>query len=365
MDLRIYQRPLSNGKQRFAHLLQLFAWYADLRREAARKGAPEIVWIDEFLFNPADLLLAKLACIGSRSLIVSGPHVLRQDHQYYSSLKYALGSPPIPVMRSIKHALVDWLCLASVDVVQSYSTQYANRLKNFPLMRSKPSVLCPIGLPAELDRLPAWSFPKEDINSVLKVAFWGGASPLHGLSLLAIVAAQLRDRGIHVHFSCLTPETDCVARLRQRIAALKVESSFAIVNIRAASTSFQDVIDSHIAISHLIEPDVSMAAIDAFRAVTTNKMMEILALGVPLLIADTEATCEFVNGSEAFLVPPGSAEAIVNVIESILRNPAILNERADAAGKMARRTLTAEAVGTGIADQLRQLLAPRDSSNHL
>jgi len=127
------------------------------------------------------------------------------------------------------------------------------------------------------------------------------------------------------------------------------------IDDRILSRNWRVLTGREIGISHFISPALSSDARNACEAVTTNKMFEVLSLGLPLLVADTAAVREAVGPDECFLVSPGSVESVVSAVKYAYENPAVVEARAEAGYAAYLNRLAPRLTAPFIRDQLLHL----------
>lgn len=240
-----------------------------------------------------------------------------------------------------------------LDHFQCYSRAYASRIIKLHRMRPATYVYCPIGLPEDVTCFPIWQQPAH--CQPLEIAFWGVAGPFHGIDLLAVVAHKLKARNIRAKLNCYTPHTETAELLLRRAAELGVSEMFHVCDHAVSSTGFREVLGSHAAISHLIQAPVLDDANAALCAVYSNKMLEILAMGMPLIVADTPATREIVDSECAILVSPGGVDSIVEAMARIATDPKWTTEIAKRGRDRVHLKMSAGAVSKMIQNDLRSL----------
>lgn len=157
-----------------------------------------------------------------------------------------------------------------------------------------------------------------------RVVFVGSFLPLHGAEVIVQAAALLHDQQDLAFELVGNGETRPLAER-------------ACQNRRVA---FRDPISAHDYAALLQQADIALGAFGTTPKATRVipcKVYDALAVGVPLITADTPAVRRLLrDGQHALLVPPGDARALAEAIMRLKRDPA-LGARLAAAG---RRTFT-------------------------
>lgn len=347
--LIVHEIPaMDRSLSRRRHLAARVVAYQSIWRECA--GLPcDVVWLSEFRYTFANLIFARVLGWRLRALVIGGPHVMRIDGMYFSNMAVAAAEysrRPLCLPRGLSFRLQERLKLGLIDVLQSHSQAYSKRILTYCRTR-KTSVIVPISSP-ETERLrPADSIPQEDLTLV----FWGTPSVLHGLDLLPEAVRRLCDLGVEVDVLVYAAINDNLRAVLLDAERLGVRQHFRIED-RILSRNWHVLTGREIAISHLVSAALSSDARNACESTTTNKMFEVLSLGLPLLVADTPAVREAVRPDECFLVSPGSVESIVCALKYACENPAVVRARAEAGHAAYLSRLAPERTASSIRDQL-------------
>lgn len=329
----------------------LFSWYRELN-VFIKKENPNFLWLSEFRFGLGHVLACRAICLFHRCKLISGPHVLRRDLE-------SLFPPQdkTSVMYLMKKCLIqlrDSLAVAATRVVQSYTSVYLKHVCSQSHIR-KDTLLVPIGywnirpLPARPNNI-ATSAP------ALTIAFWGNASALHGLDLLPEAVVRLNALSINTTYKIFSSETREIKKLRKAIEMRNVTTQFDIRDVNLSQENFASLFDVDAAISHLISADADAKSRTIMSYIPTNKLTEIIALGLPAICAATPGAMEFAPDDGVIWVTPCSVDSLVSGIRALAGSAMEREAMVLRARQYAEQKLTPSAIADIISRQLRLLL---------
>lgn len=152
--------------------------------------------------------------------------------------------------------------------------------------------------------------PPAESNTVV---FWGTYIPLHGVQTILEAAALLQDAEPDLRFRLIGRGQE-YPRARELAASLNLRN----VDFEEGILPMEQIIDRSRA---------CFAALGVFGAtrkaaqVLPYKAVHALALGLPLISADTPASRRYLeNGIHALLVPPGDAAALASAIQRLFKD---------------------------------------------
>jgi glycosyltransferase involved in cell wall biosynthesis len=329
-------------------LKRLFRYWA-LYRQLGTAHIGGVIWVSEFAFAPLHLLFGKLIATLKGMSVVSGPHTLSVDQVLLTDPLYARGTLSLTQRLRLKYLnFRDAWTIRCVDVVQSYSKEYVDRILT-TLRVEKTSVLFPIGAPDELTNVCSWEDLQPNQRSPLVLVFWGIANAFHGLDVLPAAIERVRDGGHRIHVAIHSPRNTFTEQLMDDVRARGLEDWFTYYAEK--KFSFQDISNAHVAISNLVSGNLNSRTRAMVDTVTSNKMYEILALGMPMLLADTPAVRSIVDETSALLVTPGSAEQLGSVLQRIVAGEIDIRRVARNGQALFKKTLSNSAIARSVAMQ--------------
>jgi glycosyltransferase involved in cell wall biosynthesis len=183
-----------------------------------------------------------------------------------------------------------------------------------------------------------------------EVLFFGTFLPLHGVEVIVRAAAILKEMK-HIHFTIIGngPEWERCELLGHELGAR--------VRWHPAWMDYHEL-SSHIARSEIclgIFSDSGKAS-----RVIPCKVFNILAMGKPLITANTPAAQEiFSHLGNAYLVPPGNAQALADAIITVHNDRNLRHEIATAGLKLFQENLSRSAIGSKLVSEISQMLRTR------
>lgn len=183
-----------------------------------------------------------------------------------------------------------------------------------------------------------------------EILFFGSFLPLHGADVI-VNAIRLLEKEKSIHFTLVGdgPEWENCHSLASGIAE-------DFLTWERLWVSYDDLS------SKIANADICLGIFGASgktSRVIPCKVFNILAMGRPLITADTAAAREaLVNGENAYLVPPGDPEALANAILTLNNNPELMRKLAAEGLKTYRQKFSMEAIGKELYDELNRQFGP-------
>jgi glycosyltransferase involved in cell wall biosynthesis len=298
-----------------------------LVRYARMRDRSPILFVPEFRHKDVPLAWVIARCSGRR--LVFDPLVSRYETRVLDRGSSVPGSA-----QSRHNRNLDAVSLRLADLVLADTHAHARfYAKEFGTSPDKIRVL-PVGFDESLFR----ESPLPAERSVLEVLFYGTYLPLHGVETIVEAASLLR--GAPVHFTLVGAGQTFPAV--QRRASLLPEG---LVDLRGPTPV--EELPAVIAASDVVlgvfgtTPKAGM--------VVPNKLFQALAVGRPVVTADTAAARElFRDGEHMLMVPAGDAPALAGAISRLRSDAQLRRALAGAGGSYAR----AEFNSTRIAEKL-------------
>jgi glycosyltransferase involved in cell wall biosynthesis len=229
---------------------------------------------------------------------------------YVSLFETVIGDRKLAPSRSLAaHAirLLDVRAFKAADLVVVDTASHGDLIADQLRLGSWRRHVIPVG--AEADVFVSRPLPAG--RSTTSVLFYGSMIPLHGIETIVRAAAGLRDRG-SVRFTVIGTGQEH-AKARALAAQLNAGSII----------EWRDRVPYDLLPSVIAEADICLGIFGTTRkahAVVPNKVYQALAVGRPVVSADTPAMREwFTPGVDCLLTRPGDhhqlGEAIVSLIE--------------------------------------------------
>jgi glycosyltransferase involved in cell wall biosynthesis len=209
---------------------------------------------------------------------------------------------------ALRYWLIDWLSLRLADRVLTDTAQHRAYFTHaFGLRPGKASVI-PVGASQEwFDTPPA---PRDD-QGVL-ISFFGSYIPLHGIDTILRTAAELNGRE-DIRF-------ELIGRGQTYEPMRKLASELDLTNVTFCDPVPPEELPAAVARADICLGIFGLTA-KASRVVP-NKVYENLALGKPVITADTAAIHEaFTPGEHLLTTPPGDPQALAQTIAALADNP--------------------------------------------
>lgn len=209
---------------------------------------------------------------------------------------------------ALRYWLIDWLSLRLADQVLTDTAQHRDYFaRAFGLRPGKASVI-PVGASHEwFDTPPA----SRDDQGVL-VSFFGSYIPLHGIDTILRAAAELKSR------------KDICFELIGRGQTYKLMRQLA-AELDLPNVTFCDPVPPEEIPSVVARADICLGIFgltSKASRVVPNKVYENLALGKPVITAETPAIREaFTPGEQLLTTPPGDPQALAQAIAALADNP--------------------------------------------
>jgi glycosyltransferase involved in cell wall biosynthesis len=286
-----------------------------LWRYLRMRDPARVIFVPDFRHKDVPLAWA-LARLGARRLVFD-PLVSRYETRVLDREDAARGSPQAAHNRNI-----DRLSMALPDVVLADTEAHADYYRQELSVPAGKLRVLPVGFDEELFR-PA---PLPPPGPALRVLFYGTYLPLHGVETIVEAAAILR--GPSISFT-LVGEGQTLARVKEKAAA------------RAAGTIvFRAPVPPARLAGVIEESDVVLGVFGTTPKtgrVVPNKVFQALAVGRPVVTADTPAIRElFERNVHLATVPAGDARSLAGVLEKLAADRAFGRELAETGGAYVR-----------------------------
>jgi glycosyltransferase involved in cell wall biosynthesis len=180
--------------------------------------------------------------------------------------------------------------------------------------------------------------------------FWGVANAFHGLDVLPQALYLLKRNGYRVKLEIYSPLNVLLGQLMEEVRAKGLDDW--VTHYTDKKFSFSDITGSHIAISNLVSKDLNFRTRALTDTVTSNKMYEILALGMPMLLADTPAVRSIVKEGSALFVEPGNAVELAKVLQRIIDLQIDIRKIGERGQQLFKETLSNSKIAQSVANQL-------------
>jgi glycosyltransferase involved in cell wall biosynthesis len=240
---------------------------------------------------------------------------------------------------ALRYWLIDWVSLRLADQVLTDTDQHRDYFTCvFGLRPGKASVI-PVGASQEwFDTSPD---PKD--NQGVLVSFFGSYIPLHGIDTILRAAAELKSRA-DIHF-------ELIGRGQTYKPMQKLASELDLPNV-----TFCEPVPSGKLPAMVARADICLGIFgltDKASRVVPNKVYETLALGKPVITADTPAIREaFRPGEQLLTTPPGDNHALVEAILTLADNPDQRQQLAQAGRARMESAFNEAALGRLLLDSL-------------
>ncbi len=348
----------SDSKSRIWRKLNYIISYFKLLCSLGQAQRGEILWLSEFKFSLAHALCAKLIAKLHGMILIGGPHTLAADSVLLTDPSYQRRN--FLLSQKLKLYLlnrIDGLIVSTFDVVQSYTTLYAERAKKLARHSNKPTIVFPIG--HSLDRQPTTWEPSFKKTGQLRVVFWGIANALHGLDVLPPAVDYLRNLGINVKVYIFASANYFVTSTFLEVKRRKLEDQFVLDSYTWVKNDYSKVLFADLAISHLVSPAIHKSARQLMNAISTpNKLYEILGLGMPALVAKTDAVIDAIGLDSSVYVEQGDSNSLTQVLQSVYQDEIDLREIAKRGQFISHTQYSLQSSANNVAMQLDQLPIP-------
>ena len=260
-------------------------------------------------FRHKDIPLARMLASFSGSRLVFDPLVSRYETRVLDRGDVRAGSPQAWHNRNL-----DRISFYLPDLVIADTDQHASFYSNWFGVDSQKIEVLPVGFDEETFLPASWRNRGEE----LEILFYGSFLPLHGIDTIIDAAAELK--GEKMRFTLLG-DGQTLGEAMERVASKGLEKVRFLPAISteqlAGAISDYDIILGVFGRT----PKASM--------VVPNKIYQALAVGRPLITADTPAMREFlVAGEHLMSVPAGDSGALASAIMALHRDEALSRELA-------------------------------------
>jgi glycosyltransferase involved in cell wall biosynthesis len=268
-------------------------------------------------FRHKDIPLARLIATLSGSRLVFDPLVSRYETRVLDRGDVRAGS-----MQAWHNRNLDRMAFSLPDLLIADTDQHSSFYSDLFSVDSRRIKVLPVGFDEEVFRHAPW----RQRGELLEVLFYGSFLPLHGIETIIDAAARLR--GERVRFTLLGGG-QTLGAAREQVVSKGIENIRFIPEIPtvdlAKAISDYDVVLGIFGRT----PKASM--------VVPNKIYQALAVGRPVITADTPALREFLTPGEHLMsVPAGEGDALAAAITSLQRDEAMSQQLAERGGALIR-----------------------------
>lgn len=235
-------------------------------------------------------------------------------------------------------------CLAADRILLETDAQISYFVQTFGVARSRCRRVW-LGADDEVMR-PAASSARSDVFSAF---FYGRFSPLHGVEHIVRAAAILEERRNPVRF-VLVGSGQTHQRARELVERLGL-----------STVTFREAVPYPQLAALMSEADVCLGSFGTTaraERVIPNKVFDALAVGRPVIAADTPAVREaLTHGQHAWLCPPGNGEALADAIEYLKREPELRRSIAANGHRLFQERFSLDAVTRVLAEIAGELVS--------
>jgi glycosyltransferase involved in cell wall biosynthesis len=268
-------------------------------------------------FRHKDIPLARVIATISGSKLVFDPLVSRYETRVLDRGDVRAGSPQAWHNRNL-----DRISFNLPDLVISDTDQHSSFYSNWFGVDTQKLKVLPVGFDEETFRPAPW----RDRGERLEILFYGSFLPLHGIDTIIDAAAGLK--GESVRFTLLGDGQTLGAAMAQ--AASK----------RLGNVRFMPVVSTEELARAISDYDIVLGLFGRTpkaSMVVPNKIYQALAVGRPVITADTPALREFlVPGKHLVSVPAGEGDALASAIMTLHRDEVLSRELAERGGIFVR-----------------------------
>jgi len=322
------------GECRVDTRLKVFLRYpALLWRYVRTGGGKRIIFVPDFRHKDVPLAWLLARCSGRR--VVFDPLVSRYETRVLDRGDVARGS-----MQSWHNRNIDALSLRLSHLVLADTSAHARFYEEeFGVSPRKIRVL-PVGFDEDVFQMS----PLPDNRAHPTVLFYGTYLPLHGVETIVAAAALLRRSPVRF---MLVGEGQTYEAAKRMAAALPDDL-----------VAFHPVVSLRDVARLLAEADIVLGIFGntpKASMVVPNKVFQALAVGRPLVTADTPAIRElFTPGEHLLTVPPGDAASLASAIERLLADASLREGLAHGGCAYARSRFDSRSIGERLAAILRE-----------
>ena len=276
-------------------------------------------------FRHKDIPLASVIAVLSGSKLVFDPLVSRYETRVLDRGDVRAGSP-----QAWHNKNLDRISFNLPDLVIADTDQHASFYSDgFGVAPQKIKVL-PVGFDEETFRQAPW----RDRGERLEILFYGSFLPLHGIDTIIDAAAALI--GEKVRFTLLG-DGQTLGAAKERVVSKGLE------NVR-----FTPGVSTEELALAIPEYDIVLGVFGRTpkaSMVVPNKIYQALAVGRPVITADTPALREFlVPGEHLISVPAGEGDALASMIMTLYRDPELSRELAGKGGAFVRERFNSKEI---------------------
>lgn len=220
-----------------------------------------------------------------------------------------------------KLLLKDQLLLRLADKViflNKSESIYYQKISNYMVEKDKIAII-PLVIDFKKEKFEL-AAPRENktLNSEFNVCWWGTYIPLHGLENIIESFAYLKNKKINLYiFGDTDLKSKPYANLIERLGVqdfVKINNDYSFSNGKLAPFLIKNC---DLALGNFGKSEKA-------KTVLVNKLVDSLALGLPCLTIETNATNELLNEGESVIYSSNLPLDIANIIEQLSNNLAYL-----------------------------------------
>lgn len=243
---------------------------------------------------------------------------------------------------ALRYRLIDWVALYLADLILTDTGQHSDYyVRGFGISPDKIAVI-PIGATREWFLTPDASAENEE----LLVQFYGSYIPLHGVEIILQAMRELR-RHPGLRF-------ELIGRGQTYGEARALADKLKLTDVVFREPVLPEELPAVVA-----RADISLGIFGTTpkaARVIPNKVCQTLALGKPVITADTLALREnFIPGEHLLAVPPGNPDALAEAIVNLAEDPALRSRLGWSGRAQVASNFTEEALGQQLAARLEML----------
>jgi len=313
---------------------KVFLRYPALLWRWARVGrSSRIIFVPDFRHKDVPLAWALARCSGKR--LVFDPLVSRYETRVLDRADVVRGS-----LQSWHNRNLDAVSLGLADLVladtQAHARFYA---EEFDIPPGKIRVL-PVGFDEDIFRQAAFHGDRAYVT----ILFYGTFLPLHGVETIIAAAGILRGKAVRF---MIVGEGQTHGAAEEMAAGLPDDL-----------LAFHPAVSIRDIASLLAEADIVLGIFGKTpkaAMVVPNKVFQALAVGRPVVTADTPAIHElFTPGVHLLAVPPGDARALAAAIELLAADAPMRRRLSEAGGSFVRAQFNSRRIAERLSTILRE-----------
>ncbi len=300
---------------------------------------------DAFLLAEFNQLLGPFAILFGR--LLGRPVAVDYLIGLYESGVLDRENLPPHAWKARAYRLIDWLNCRCAPAIYTDTAAHREAIAEVVGPAARRVTVVPVGVYA------AWWHPRPAAaspgdNRPLRILFFGTYIPFHGVEVILTAAHLLRD---DPRFAF-----ELVGR-GQTYPAMRAEAE----RLGLDNVTFEESVRAEMLPARVAEADICLGVFGArFKTdyVVPNKLYQYLALGKPVITAESAAVRKcFTPGEHLLTVPPGDAAALAATLRALADDPAARHRIGAAGAGRVHSAFAPEHVAARLDIQLRALLA--------